>query len=73
MNASFTILAIGVIIFLAHWFSGIFDRKGIPDVLLLMLVGILFGPILNMVNPMILELLGHVYLVNPVIILFEGE
>ncbi|HON69946.1 MAG TPA: hypothetical protein PL153_02685, partial [Tenuifilum sp.] len=50
MNSSLTILFLGIIIFLAHWFSGIFDRKGIPDVLLLMLVGILFGPILKLVK-----------------------
>ncbi len=73
MNASFTILAIGVIIFLAHWFSGIFDRKGIPDVLLLMLVGILFGPILNMVKPDDFGIAGPLFTsLTLVIILFEG-
>lgn len=73
MNSSLTILFLGVIIFLAHWFSGIFERKGIPDVLLLMLVGILFGPILKLVKPDDFGIAGPMFTsLTLVIILFEG-
>lgn len=73
MNSSLTILFLGIIIFLAHWFSGIFDRKGIPDVLLLMLVGILFGPILKLVKHDDFGIAGPMFTsLTLVIILFEG-
>lgn len=73
MNTSLTILTIGVIIFLAHWFSGIFDRKGIPDVLLLMFVGVIFGPLLHLVKPEDFGIAGPMFTsLTLVIILFEG-
>lgn len=73
MNASITILTIGAIVFLAHWFSGIFDRKGIPDVLLLMLVGIVLGPLLGLVKPEDFGIAGPMFTsLTLVIILFES-
>ncbi|HDP74744.1 MAG TPA: sodium:proton exchanger [Bacteroidales bacterium] len=73
MNSSLTILFLGAIIFLAHWFSGIFDRKGIPDVLLLMLVGVLLGPILRLVKPDDFGIAGPMFTsLTLVIILFES-
>ena len=40
-----TILAIGLFIFAAFLFKGVFDRTGIPDVLLLMVCGIVIVPL----------------------------
>lgn len=46
-----TIILLGLLIFSAHLFSAIFSRKRIPDVLFLMIFGILVGPILHWVTP----------------------
>jgi NhaP-type Na+/H+ or K+/H+ antiporter len=45
------ILAIGLLIFLAHFFVLVFQRSRIPDVLLLMALGLLVGPGLGWVSP----------------------
>ncbi len=73
MNSALTILVVGAIVFLSHWFSGIFEKKGIPDVLLLMLVGLLFGPILGIVHAEDFGVAGPMFTsITLVIILFEG-
>lgn len=73
MNTAFTILILGIIVFLAHWFSNIFERKGVPDVLLLMVVGILVGPVLNLVKPDDFGIAGSMFTsITLIIILFEG-
>lgn len=73
MNTAFTILTLGIIVFLAHWFSSIFERKGVPDVLLLMVVGILVGPVLNLVKPDDFGIAGPMFTsITLIIILFEG-
>jgi NhaP-type Na+/H+ or K+/H+ antiporter len=46
-----TIFIIGIIFFLAHLFVALFERTKIPDVLLLILLGVLWGPVLGMVSP----------------------
>lgn len=45
------ILSIGLIVFVAYFFRAIFERTGIPDVLLLLGAGILVGPVLGMTSP----------------------
>ncbi len=73
MNTAFTILTLGIIVFLAHWFSSIFERKGVPDVLLLMIVGILVGPVSNLVKPDDFGIAGPMFTsITLIIILFEG-
>ena len=42
---------VGILIFMAHLFTGIFSRTKIPDVLLLIIIGIGIGPVLGMVSP----------------------
>ncbi|MEZ5351678.1 MAG: cation:proton antiporter [Bryobacteraceae bacterium] len=60
-------------IFLAHFFTALFQRTHIPDVLLLTLLGLLLGPITHVIAP---EDLGHVgglmSTMALVIILFES-
>lgn len=51
MRTSIMIIAIGLIIFIGHYLRGVFDRKSIPDVLGLMLLGFIIGPIGQLVSP----------------------
>ena len=48
---STTILIIGLMLFFAHFLSVQFRITNIPDVLILMLVGIVIGPLLGIVTP----------------------
>ncbi|GBU07030.1 hypothetical protein AwDysgo_03610 [Bacteroidales bacterium] len=68
-----TVIFIGLMVFAAHLFSAIFDKKKIPDVLLLIFIGLLLGPIFNIVDPSSFAVGGSVFsTVTLVIILFEG-
>ncbi len=51
MPTAILIIIIGVFIFWGHYLAGIFERRGIPDVLGLMLIGILIGPVFHWVDP----------------------
>ena len=48
---STTIFVIGLMVFVAHFLSLQFSRTNIPDVLVLMLIGIVIGPVLGIVSP----------------------
>ncbi len=70
---SVVILAIGLIIFLAHFFTALFEKTKIPDVLLLMIIGIIGGPILGIVTPDDFGRFGSVLTtIALIVILFEG-
>jgi potassium/hydrogen antiporter len=67
------VASVGLVVFLAHLFTGIFERTRIPDVILLLAVGIILGPITGLVLPSKLGNLGNVFAtITLVIILFEG-
>ncbi|HRD57801.1 MAG TPA: cation:proton antiporter, partial [Ferruginibacter sp.] len=51
MSTSLIIIIIGLFIFIGHYFSGVFERRSIPDVLGLILIGLLLGPVFKFVNP----------------------
>jgi len=51
MDTSIVIIIIGLFIFWGHYLAGLFERKGIPDVLGLMLIGMLIGPIFHLIHP----------------------
>ncbi|MNJ85334.1 K(+)/H(+) antiporter NhaP2 [compost metagenome] len=51
METSVIIIIIGFFIFCGHFLSGVFERRSIPDVLGLMFLGILLGPVFHIVNP----------------------
>lgn len=55
-----TFIFLGVLIFCAHLFNAWFSRRRIPDVLLLMLIGILVGPVAGWITPSHLEEVGPV-------------
>lgn len=68
------LLGIGLLVFLSLFFSAVFKRTLIPDVLLLILLGIVLGPaVLGWVQPADLGKIGGVMsTVALVVILFEG-
>ena len=48
---TYAILFIGVLLFLGHIFSSLFEKTRLPDVLPLMVLGMLMGPVLQIVSP----------------------
>ena len=72
-NTGLVIAIIGLLIFAAHLFTEIFSRKRIPDVLLLMVIGLVIGPVFNWVKPQDLGSVASVFTtITLVIILFES-
>src|SRR4030067_1093720 len=70
---SATILAIGLMVFFAHFLSLQFRKTNIPDVLVLMLMGIILGPVLGIVTPQDFGKVGSVVAtIALVVILFES-
>lgn len=70
---SITILAIGLMVFFAHFLSLQFRKTNIPDVLVLMLAGILLGPVLGIVAPQDFGKVGSVVAtIALVVVLFES-
>ena len=64
---------VGVLIFMAHLFTGIFSRTRIPDVLLLIIIGIGIGPVLGLASPSQFGIVGPIFTtVTLIIILFES-
>ena len=46
-----TVLLAGLFVFLAHLLEVVFEKTRIPDILMLMLLGVLVGPVLGFVRP----------------------
>ena len=70
---STTILVIGLLVFFAHFLSLQFSRTNIPDVLVLMLLGIVLGPLLGIVSPGDFGKIGSlIATIALVVILFES-
>ena len=67
------IAIIGLLIFAAHLFSSIFSKRRIPDVLFLIIIGLIIGPLTHWVDSDKLTLLGSILsAVTLVLILFES-
>ena len=67
------IAIIGLLIFAAHLFSSIFSKRRIPDVLFLIIIGLVLGPLTHLVDSDKLTLLGSILsAVTLVLILFES-
>ncbi len=56
-----TYIFLGLLIFCAHLFNAWFSKRRIPDVLLLMLIGILVGPVSGWVKPEQLNDVGPIF------------
>ena len=68
-----TILIIGVMVFVSHFLSSQFRRTNIPDVLVLMGIGLLAGPLFGVVKPEDFGKMGSVIAtIALVVILFES-
>ena len=68
-----TILSIGLLVFAGHFLTGFFERTKVPDVLILMLAGIVIGPVLGVVTTEDFGKVGPVFTTLAlVVILFEG-
>ena len=64
---------VGILVFLAHLFTGIFSRTRIPDVILLIIIGICVGPVLGLTSPDRFGEVGPVFTtITLIIILFES-
>ncbi len=73
MESAPIVVFIGILVFLAHLFVALFERTRVPDVLYLILIGIVIGPVLNIVGPEDFGKIGHVFTtIALVVILFEG-
>ena len=73
MDTFFIIIALGALIFFSHLFNELFDRTKIPNVLLLLLIGIIIGPISGIISNDFFGDLGRVFTtITLIIILFES-
>ena len=59
-NVAQVIAFVGILIFLAHLFTGIFSRTRIPDVILLIIIGVCVGPVLGLASPPLFGAVGPV-------------
>jgi NhaP-type Na+/H+ or K+/H+ antiporter len=67
------IIGIGLLIFLAHLFAALFERTRIPDVVPLVILGLVLGPLFGLVAPATFGTIGGVFTTLAlVIILFQG-
>jgi NhaP-type Na+/H+ or K+/H+ antiporter len=73
MDLYITIIILGVLIFLSHVFNQLFDKTKIPNVLLLLLIGIIVGPVSGIVTIDFFGELGNIFTtITLVVILFES-
>ena len=73
MPTALSIVFVGCTIFLSHWFSALFARTKIPDVLWLFTIGLIIGPICGWVGPENFGAVGPVFTtITLVFILFES-
>lgn len=73
MPTAITIVFVGITIFLSHYFASLFTRTKIPDVLWLFTIGLLLGPVFNLVHPSNFGAVGPVFTtITLVFILFES-
>ncbi|MFC7669943.1 cation:proton antiporter [Hymenobacter humi] len=73
MTTPLLIILIGFLIFLGHYLAQLFDRTKIPDVVGLLLVGVLLGPVFHLIDPAAFGKGGRVFSnLVLVFILFES-
>ncbi|MBN2261390.1 MAG: cation:proton antiporter [Prolixibacteraceae bacterium] len=73
MNLYITIIALGLLIFSSHAFNELFNKTKIPNVLLLLLIGILVGPVSGFISKDFFGELGNVFTtITLIVILFES-
>jgi cell volume regulation protein A len=71
-DVALIIAFVGIIIFLAHLFTGLFNRIMVPDVLFLIVLGIVLGPVLGILPPALFADIGPIFAtITLIIILLE--
>lgn len=58
---TYAILFIGLLLVLGHIFSSLFEKTRLPDVLPLMVLGMLMGPVLHLVDPQAFGQAGQIF------------
>ena len=72
-SAPILLLAASVVIILGVLGEAFFKKTGIPDILLLMVLGIIIGPVLGIIQPeAVLEIVPYFAAVALIIIMFDG-
>lgn len=72
-NTALILAFVGLLIFLAHFFVALFRKTRVPDVLLLILIGLILGPGTGLVQPEHFGKVGPVFAqIALALILFEG-
>ena len=72
-NISTFVFSVGLIIFAAHLFTALFERTRVPDVLPLIFIGILVGPIFKILAPVDFGYVGPLLsAIALTLMLFEG-
>ncbi len=67
------VFSVGLIIFAAHFFTALFERTRVPDVLPLIILGIIIGPILGILSPEDFGYVGPLLsAIALILMLFEG-
>ena len=73
MDISIILIALGLLIFFAHIFSAAFAKTRIPSVLLLMVIGLILGPVSGLINPDSFGTAGSVFTtITLICILFQS-
>jgi len=73
MHASGIIVFVGLLVFVAHMFNALFSKTKVPDVLMLIAIGIAVGPVLGIVTPEHFGVVDEIFVtITLVVILFEG-
>ncbi len=73
IQITLTIVFVGILIFAAHLFAQFFRSKKVPDVLMLIIIGLVLGPVTGLVEQRSFGQIGSVFAnITLVIILFEG-
>ncbi len=73
MDLALTIAVIGLLVFLAHVLTILFSRTRVPDVLVLIAIGVCLGPLFGVVTPGEFGVIGPVFTaITLIIILFEA-
>ena len=73
MNILTIIIALGLLIFCSHLFNELFNKTKIPNVLLLLLIGIIVGPIGGIITKDFFGEIGRVFtIITLIVILFES-
>lgn len=73
MDIAYVVVFLGILIFCAHLFNELFNKTKIPNVLLLLIIGIILGPVTGIVDVSFFGQVGSVFTtLTLIIILFES-